>query len=80
MRAELSRRGFIKGTSATSLLIGWPDGSAGAKQSNLQPKAWLRVNKDDSIVFYLDRAEMGQGVFTALPMIVAEELDVDHRR
>jgi CO/xanthine dehydrogenase Mo-binding subunit len=44
------------------------------------PNAWIRVLPDDRIVFVLDKTEMGQGVMTALPMIVAEELGVDPDR
>jgi isoquinoline 1-oxidoreductase beta subunit len=42
--------------------------------------AWLTISTDDSIAFLVDRAEMGQGVFTALPMLIAEELGVDVAR
>jgi isoquinoline 1-oxidoreductase beta subunit len=42
--------------------------------------AWLVINHDDSIVIRVAQAEMGQGVYTALPMILAEELEVDWRR
>jgi isoquinoline 1-oxidoreductase subunit beta len=39
--------------------------------------AWLRVGADDSITVIVDRSEMGQGVYTALPMLLAEELEID---
>jgi isoquinoline 1-oxidoreductase beta subunit len=39
--------------------------------------AWVQVGKDDSVTLTLAKSEMGQGVFTSLPMILAEELDVD---
>jgi isoquinoline 1-oxidoreductase subunit beta len=42
--------------------------------------AWLTIGTDDSIAFLVDRAEMGQGVFTSLPMLIAEELGVDVTR
>jgi isoquinoline 1-oxidoreductase beta subunit len=42
--------------------------------------AWLRIGADDSITIVVDRSEMGQGVYTALPMLVAEELEVDLSR
>jgi len=38
--------------------------------------AWLRIGADDSITVICDRSEMGQGVYTALPMLLAEELEV----
>jgi isoquinoline 1-oxidoreductase beta subunit len=42
-----------------------------------QLNAWLRIGKDDGITILVDRSEMGQGVYTALPMLLAEELEVD---
>ncbi|MBV9345139.1 MAG: xanthine dehydrogenase family protein molybdopterin-binding subunit, partial [Gammaproteobacteria bacterium] len=42
--------------------------------------AWLRIAADDSITILVDRSEMGQGVYTALPMLIAEELEVDPAR
>jgi isoquinoline 1-oxidoreductase beta subunit len=44
--------------------------------SPVQANAWLRIETDGSIVFLADRSEMGQGVYTALPTLLAEELDV----
>ena len=41
------------------------------------PDAWIRIAPDGIVTVMVDRAEMGQGVSTALPMLVAEELDAD---
>src|SRR5437773_10974903 len=41
------------------------------------PNAWLRIGADESVLVIVDRSEMGQGVTTALPMLLAEELDAD---
>src|SRR5207302_7103485 len=43
----------------------------------LAPNAWLRIGADESVLVIVDRSEMGQGVATALPMLLAEELDAD---
>jgi isoquinoline 1-oxidoreductase beta subunit len=40
------------------------------------PNAWLRIGGDNTITILVDRSEMGQGVYTALPMLIAEELEV----
>src|SRR5580692_7659449 len=39
--------------------------------------AWLQIAGDNSITVLVDRSEMGQGVYTALPMLLAEELEID---
>ncbi|HJU87981.1 MAG TPA: xanthine dehydrogenase family protein molybdopterin-binding subunit [Gemmatimonadaceae bacterium] len=44
-----------------------------------EPNAWLRIDQDGTITFHCYKSEMGQGVWTALPMLVAEELDADWR-
>jgi isoquinoline 1-oxidoreductase beta subunit len=44
--------------------------------SPVQANAWLRIETDGSIVFLSDRSEMGQGVYTSLATILAEELEV----
>jgi isoquinoline 1-oxidoreductase beta subunit len=42
--------------------------------------AWLTIGTDESIRFFCDRSEMGQGVYTSLPMLIAEELGVKLER
>ena len=49
-------------------------GSADAGGRDLN--AWLRIGADDTITMIVDRSEMGQGVYTALPMLLAEELEI----
>ena len=41
------------------------------------PNAWVQIGSDNSITILCARSEMGQGVYTALPTLVAEELEVD---
>src|SRR2546428_13355324 len=43
----------------------------------LVPNAFLRVGSDDNVTVLLAHSEMGQGIWTALPMLIAEELDAD---
>ena len=63
-------------------------GGAGATEIAAQPwtspldggaevNAWLVIDPDDSVTIRVAQSEMGQGVFTSLPMIVAEELECD---
>src|SRR6201999_975198 len=42
--------------------------------------AWIRIHPDGQIDLVLNKSEMGQGVFTALPMILAEEAEIDFSR
>ncbi len=51
--------------------------TSGAGKSAAQINAWLRIAHDNSITIIVDRSEMGQGVYTALPMLLAEELNID---
>ncbi|PYT61298.1 MAG: hypothetical protein DMG46_04765 [Acidobacteria bacterium] len=44
------------------------------------PNAWLEVSQDGTVKIWCGKSEIGQGVRTALPMIVAEELSCDWRR
>jgi len=41
------------------------------------PNAWIRIGRDDTVTLSVHHSEMGQGIMTALPMLVAEELEVD---
>ena len=55
-------------------------GSRAAAPARADLNAWLRIGSDDSITILVDRSEMGQGVYTALPTLLAEELEVDLSR
>ncbi len=82
--AGLSRRDFMKaGVAGGGLLLGFfvPGASTRAhaaqvKLTNL-PNAFLRIASDNSVTVQVNRLEFGQGVQTALPMLIAEELDAD---
>jgi isoquinoline 1-oxidoreductase subunit beta len=54
--------------------IGGPRAAAAARTDL---NAWLRIGTDDSITILVDRSEMGQGVYTALPVLLAEELEIE---
>ena len=49
-------------------------GSMEVLPQRVQPNAWLAIAPDNTITFLLGQAEMGQGVYTALPTLLAEEL------
>lgn len=52
------------------------DGAAAAPAAPIALNGWIRIAADGGVVLAMPRSEMGQGVHTALAMLVAEELDV----
>ena len=82
--AALGRRSFLKGTAAAAagLTIGFywvgPTRRAlAATAGGFAPNAFLRVAPDNSVTVVAKHLEMGQGSYTGLATIVAEELDAD---
>jgi isoquinoline 1-oxidoreductase beta subunit len=79
-----SRRSFLKSSAAFSggLMVGFvlPSGPAGAAGLVHTPNAWVHIADDNTITLISARAEMGQGVYTSMPMLLAEELNVDLRK
>jgi isoquinoline 1-oxidoreductase subunit beta len=55
-------------------------GTADAAATSFAPNIWLSIDADGETTIALTKAEMGQGVYTALPMLIAEELDADWKR
>lgn len=78
---NLSRREFLGAGAAMAgtLTLGIQLGATAQTEPGgpLVPNAFLRIDRDDSVTIVVARAEMGQGVYTALPMMIAEELDAD---
>ena len=85
-----SRRTFLKGsaTLGAGLVVAFvvpgakrfamaaPEAAAAAS-TGLAPNAYLRVGDDDSVTVLIAHSEMGQGIWTTLAMLIAEELDAD---
>jgi isoquinoline 1-oxidoreductase subunit beta len=89
MKSSISRRDFLKGSLATAgLTIAasfTPLGcrllsAAEASKATFKPNIWLEIAPDNSITITVPATEMGQGVMTSLPMIVADELDASWKR
>ena len=75
--SPLSRREFVAAgvAAGTGLVIGFYLPRSGRSKNELfSPNAYLRITADNKITIVVARSEMGQGVRTALPMILAEEL------
>ncbi|WP_427913194.1 molybdopterin cofactor-binding domain-containing protein [Ramlibacter sp. MMS24-I3-19] len=79
---DTSRRDFLKTAAVASggLLLGvsvpglLPAHAAGTMHT---PNAWVHIADDNTITLISARSEMGQGVYTSMPMLIAEELGVD---
>jgi CO/xanthine dehydrogenase Mo-binding subunit len=56
-----------------------PAGSRRVDVAPFSPNAWIRIEHTGAVTLTVHRCEMGQGVITALPMLLAEELEVDPR-
>src|SRR2546430_511792 len=80
---HVSRREFLETATVASagLVIGFHLPASGrgraAAAAPFAPNAWLRIGTDESVLVVVDRSEMGQGVTTSLPMLLAEELEAD---
>ena len=85
---SFNRRHFLLGAAsvAGALVVGWSflpprqrlEGGAPlpGRESDVALNGWVMVGKDNQVSVMLAKNEMGQGVMTALPMLVAEEMDV----
>ena len=81
-----TRRQFLKVSAAAGggLLVGFhlPACSQAGEprytiQDSFSPNSWIHIRPDDSITLMVASSEMGQGVMTSLPMLLAEELEAD---
>jgi isoquinoline 1-oxidoreductase beta subunit len=79
---DVSRRSFVKGAAGLTFsfalsgaLLGRPSEAFAADGAKLN--AWVTVGTDNTVTILCPTSEMGQGVLTALPLILAEELDAD---
>jgi isoquinoline 1-oxidoreductase beta subunit len=81
---KLDRRDFLKlgAIAGSGLLLGVrvPERSASGSAAPFAPNVFLRVDPNGDVTIWLARSDMGQGVRTALPMILADELDADWSR
>src|SRR5919199_2933649 len=88
----INRRQFLISTAAVggSFILGFylPQGAAQAADVAAKPwtppveggqevNAWLVIGSDDTVTIRVAQSEMGEGVFTSMPMLVAEELECD---
>jgi isoquinoline 1-oxidoreductase beta subunit len=86
---SIDRRTFLKASAAggAALLVGFhlPARASDPAQEQEKPpinplNAWVRITPDNHVTLILAKSEMGQGIMTALPMILAEELCLDWKQ
>ena len=83
----MTRRDFLKcsGAGLTLAVVCSPlgfriAGATAATGADFRPNAWLTVHPDGAVTIVVAKSEMGQGVHTSLPMIVADELEADWKK
>src|SRR6516225_5598964 len=82
IEAGLDRRGFIKGATGLTFAVALSGGVVGRGMQALagdagKLNAWITIGSDGTVTLLCPAAEMGQGVMTSLPLVLAEELDAD---
>lgn len=87
MKFNSGRRHFLQLTAAGGgalvlglQLTGCTPAAGPDAAGRFAPNAWIRIDPDGTVTLLVARSEMGQGVMTALPMLLAEELEVDLER
>src|SRR5260370_29038581 len=83
MNTHRSRRDFLKGTAGLTFVLTLPADALGlideaaAGEAPFAPSVWLTIATDGTITILSPAAEMGQGSFTTLPLIIAADLSAD---
>ena len=79
----VSRRGFLQAGAAAggglmlSFSLPFAKGEAQSAGATFAPNAFVGIERDGQIVLTMPYVEMGQGTYTSIPMLIAEELEVD---
>jgi isoquinoline 1-oxidoreductase beta subunit len=79
-RLILSRRSFLATAGIITVSVAFgapPPATADVGDDGFRPNAWVVIGHDDIVSIYFALAEMGQGIKTTLPLLIAEELDAD---
>ncbi|MGV8826002.1 molybdopterin cofactor-binding domain-containing protein [Methylibium petroleiphilum] len=87
---EFDRRGFLKlsALGGGGLAVTWSapaalaaeEGAPAAPKKPVDPSPFIKIHPDNTVEIRVNRLDFGQGALTALPMLVAEELDVDWKQ
>jgi isoquinoline 1-oxidoreductase beta subunit len=84
MSSTIDRREFLTRAGLTLAIVATPSslkvlamGPAATASDVFSPGPWLQITPDNQVTILLCKSEMGQGIHTAIPMIVADELEAD---
>ncbi len=84
MSSTIDRRAFLTRAGLTLAIVATPSslkvlamGPAATASDVFSPGPWLQITPDNQVTVLLCKSEMGQGIHTAIPMIVADELEAD---
>src|SRR6267378_2447503 len=77
MIENASRRDFLKASGGLLLAVALPTKGFAQAQAVFAPNAFIRIAPDNTVTVIVKHLEMGQGTYTGLPTLVAEELDAD---
>ena len=84
MSSTIDRREFLTRAGLTLAIVATPSslkilalGPAATASDVFSPGPWLQITPDNQVTIPLCKSEMGQGIHTAIPMIVADELEAD---
>ena len=78
---SLGRRAFVQASGGFVLGFYLPNvRSAGRGSGPFEPNAFIRIDRQGTVTLVMPQVEMGQGIYTGLAMILAEELDVSADR
>jgi isoquinoline 1-oxidoreductase beta subunit len=82
--SSLSRRRFIELSAGTAFIFGFyvpaRRPSQAAQRASFAPNAFIRIDRQGNVTLIMPQVEMGQGTYTSISMLMAEELDADWSR
>jgi isoquinoline 1-oxidoreductase beta subunit len=79
-RLSATRRAFLQSGSGFALAFCLPEILKPTPTGVFEPNAFIRITSDNAVTLWVSRSEMGPGVRTNLPAVLAEELEVESRQ
>ena len=81
--SSVSRRRFMELATGTAFVVGFyvpRRASEAAERASFAANAFIRIDRQGNVTLIMPQVEMGQGTYTSISMILAEELDADWSR